>query len=94
MINTKPSLEHTEIKEQDLTEIKRYLKESKEKGAKFYVQRKNLGESVLRAIEFKINDIDTDNEIVNYFLEIENRGDKIFVRHPKIGIKRVFFTEK
>ena len=94
MIKTKPSLEHSEIKEQDLTAIKEYLRESKLKGSKFYVQKRRLGESVLRAIKFDLNDIDANNELVNYFLETEKRGDKIFVRHPKIGIRRVFLTEK
>ena len=93
MIKTKLSLEHSEVKEQDLTEIRQYLKESKRQGAKFYVQKRRLGESVLRAIEFNVSDIDANNELVNYFLETEKRGDKIFVRNPKTGIRRVSFTD-
>ncbi len=92
MISTKTPFTSSEIREKDVTEIKEYLRESKAQGAKFYVQKRRLGESALRVIEFELSDIDNNNDLVNYFLETEKQGDKIFVRNPRIGIKRVSFT--
>lgn len=92
MMNTQPLLEHSEIETPSRIDIKKYLKESKLKGTKFYVQKRRLGESVLRAIEFNLNDIDNNDNLINYLLQTEKQGDKIFVRNPQTGIKRVYFS--
>jgi hypothetical protein len=93
MSKTKPSSENLLIKEPNITEIREYLRQSKLKGTKFYVQKRRLGESVLRAIEFNLNDIDNNDNLINYLLDIEKKGDKIFVRHSATGIKKVSFLD-
>jgi len=66
-----------------------YLKARKTQGAKFYIRKKRLGVTALKAVKFELTDI--GDELVNYFLTIESDGGKIFVSVPSHGLKRVHF---
>lgn len=84
------------IAKSELGVIKRYLKTAINSGDKFYTQQQNSsGKSVIKAIHFNPNDLDSDKgiKIAEYFKDLEKKGNNIYVLSPNKPLQKLTFKK-
>ena len=72
-----------------------YLEKASQSGAEFYIQKRGFGKNLM-SIRFDPSELRSNIgvSLARYLLNAEKLGDKIYIKKPNEGVKRVSFLGK